>query len=155
MRQWWLGIFVFFLAACSAATVVTPTPTVLPPATVTPTPVATPTPADWHVKELGSWRVTLNSFRFTESGTVVADLTAESLASKQQQISSLMQFAARNGDGRTLDRTLIDCGNSLDGVVLPGGKLRGELCWKKAHAPVTIFFQAERGGEVTYFILGE
>jgi hypothetical protein len=156
----YLILFAFFLsAACTQqpsreTPVPLPTPTVAPTIALTVTPTSSTTPSDWRVKEVYPWRITLNSYRYTADGIFAADITAELLAKNQLAISSLMQFAARNSDGADLDRT-IKCGNTLDGVVLPGKKMRGEMCWKHATAPVTLLFQAQRGGKVVYWELEE
>lgn len=162
-----LVLFIFaLLAACTpeAQPVVTPVPTSttsisLPTITV-PALTATKTSSSatavaWRIKEVFPWRLTLNEYTITEARIFKVDLTAESLAKEQMQFSSLMQISLRNRDGHNLDRTLEDCGLTLDGIVLPGGKLSGELCWKGAQMPVMLLFQANRGETAVYWVIGE
>jgi hypothetical protein len=61
--------------------------------------------------------------------TLVANLTVENLGAEDVVVSSLVSFEARDGEGTPLEIDIFSCGPSLDGTVLAGDKLRGDVCW--------------------------
>ncbi len=54
----------------------------------------------------------------------------DNTGSTDLSVSSMISFSAKSDDGTKLEQEYFDCGASLDGSVLPGDKLRGDLCFK-------------------------
>ena len=48
----------------------------------------------------------------------------------------MMSFEAKDTRAPNWDQEIFDCGSSLDGSVLPGDKLKGDVCWSGAAADV-------------------
>lgn len=79
--------------------------------------------------------ITLNEA--TASGGVLkAVFTIENYSQKTINVSSLLEWSARNSDGENLEINLFDCnGPSLDGAILPNDKLKGEICYTISGSP--------------------
>ena len=58
-----------------------------------------------------------------------ANFTIENMGTSELNVSSLLSFDARDSDGTNLEIEIFDCGSSLNGTVLGGDKLRGDICW--------------------------
>ena len=74
--------------------------------------------------EVKEHTIRLNSVEY--QGTVlVANFTLENHGSSDLNVSSILSFSAKKGDGTKLDQEIFDCGTSgLDGSILPGDKLK-------------------------------
>jgi len=99
--------------------------------------------------EVQEHQIRLNSLEYR--GTVlVADFTVENPGDSDVDMSSMMSFSAKKGDGTKLEQEIFDCGTSaLDGKVLPGDRLRGTICWAAASpdAGIRIYYEAALLGE--------
>jgi hypothetical protein len=80
---------------------------------------------------LNDHTIAVNSVEYT-TGLVKVNLTVENTGTSDLTVSSIMSFSAKSDDGTKLESEIFDCGTSLDGSVLPGDKLRGDLCYKLA-----------------------
>lgn len=89
--------------------------------------------------------ITLNSTKFT-GDVLKANFTVENKGTKDMAVSSIISFSAKDSEGTKLDQSVMDCGSSLDGKVLPGDKLRGDICWKGANGVVKIYYEASLFG---------
>lgn len=85
--------------------------------------------------------ITLNTA--TLAGDVLkANFTIENKGAKDLAVSSMLSFSAKNSEGSKLESSF-ECGAStLDGKVLPGDKLKGDICWKGAAKPIKIYYEA-------------
>ena len=61
-----------------------------------------------------------------------ANFSIENLGAEEIVVSSIMSFDAKDSDGVVLEMDWFDCGTQLDGTVLPGDKLKGDICWSGA-----------------------
>jgi hypothetical protein len=78
--------------------------------------------------ELSGEKITLNSASLT--GKVLkANFTIENTGTDDVTVSSLVSFTARNSAGEKLNLKFMACGSSLDGKIIAGDKLKGDLCW--------------------------
>lgn len=87
--------------------------------------------------------IRLNSVEY--QGTVLsANFTIENNGSSDLAVSSIISFSAKKGDGTLLDQEIFDCGTSFDGSVLPGDKLRGDICWSgaKPEDEIKLYYEA-------------
>lgn len=73
--------------------------------------------------------IVLNKVTVT-GNTLKANFTVENKGSSDLNISSLLSFSAKDSEGTKLDQDFMDCGDSFGGKVLPGDKLKGDICWK-------------------------
>ena len=80
--------------------------------------------------------IAVNDHQFTMTGATYsngilrANFLVENKGTKDVNLSSLLSFSAKDDSGTKLDQALLDCGNSLDGKVVAGDKLRGDICYK-------------------------
>jgi hypothetical protein len=109
------------------------------PAAAQPTsqPAAAPAPAKpqgqsynaGDVVKIDDHTIVLNSAKI-DAGTLVANFTVNNQGSKDVTVSSMMSFEAKDSEGSKLDQAIVDCPSGhLDGTVLPGDKLKGNICW--------------------------
>lgn len=94
--------------------------------------------------EVEEYTIRLNKVEY-QRGILLANFTIENRGSSDLTVSSLLSFSARQADGTDLEQSLFDCGTSgLDGSVLPGDKLRGDICWSDARvdAGIKIYYKA-------------
>lgn len=91
------------------------------------TPTTVPAFSVGDVIQVSDHTITLNEKAFT-GNVLQVNFTVENISDGEIIVSSLLGFEARGSDGTKLE-TAWDCGPSLDGSVLPGDKLRGNLCW--------------------------
>jgi Uri superfamily endonuclease len=93
--------------------------------------------------------IRLNSIEY--QGTVlIANFTIENLGTSDLNVSSMLSFSAKKDDGTKLDQEIFDCGTSnLGGSVLPGDKLRGNICWSGASPEddIKIYYEASLFGQ--------
>lgn len=110
---------------------------------------ATPSPGTQEVTvfkvgdivQAGGHTVTLNSAE-ASGGVLTANFTVENTGDKEMIVSSLLSFEARKQDGTKLNLTLCQ-GSGLDGKVLVGDRMRGDLCWNgvSATAGIRIYYK--------------
>jgi Uri superfamily endonuclease len=94
--------------------------------------------------EIKEHTIRLNSVEY-QGSMLVANITIENHGSSDLIVSSMLSFSAKKDDGTKLDQEYFDCGSSgLDGSVLPGDKLRGDICWSGAHPEdgIKIYYEA-------------
>ena len=99
--------------------------------------------------EIDKHTVRLNSIAY-QGNVVVANFTFENHDDSDLNVSSLMSFSAKREDGTLLDQEYFDCGSSaLDGSVLPGDKLRGDICWSAASPDdgIKIYYESSLFGQ--------
>ena len=81
------------------------------------------------VIQVGTQYVTLNSAKIT-GDNLQANFTIENKGADSLAISSLISFEAKGSDGTKLQIDIMDCpSGGLDGTVLAGDKLKGDICW--------------------------
>lgn len=93
--------------------------------------------------------IRLNELTY-DAGIMTADFSIENTGASEINISSILLFTARKGDGTSLEQEIFDCGSSgLEGKVLGGDRLRGEICWSGATPEdgIRIFYEADWLGE--------
>jgi hypothetical protein len=74
--------------------------------------------------------IVLNSLELSNN-KLVANFTIENTGNSEVNVSSLLSFTAKMEDGTKLDSEIFDCGtSSMDGTIIPGDKLKGDICWK-------------------------
>lgn len=86
--------------------------------------------------------ITLNNASIT-GGVLKANFTLENTGVSDLNVSSMLSFSARKRDGSSLEGEYMSCGTSIDGSVIPGDKLKGDICWKGANI--------EEGIKIYYF----
>jgi hypothetical protein len=85
--------------------------------------------------------ITLNSAEIVNN-LLKANFTIENLGTEDINVSSLISFTAKGPDGTKLDQEIFDCGSSMDGKILPGDKLRGDICYKTGGvSPIKIYYE--------------
>ena len=101
--------------------------------TASPAPVAAPQIQIYHVGDViqvETHTIVLNSAEIN-GDLLKANLTIENKGSSEITVSSMLSFTAKAEDGTKLEQDIFDCGSSsLDGSILAGDKLRGDICWK-------------------------
>lgn len=110
-------------------------PTSLPEPT-TPAKEATEPPAPANVVytvgdvvEVGDHRITLLGVTY-KGNSLNANFLIENTGTEDLNVSSIMSFSAKDTEGTKLEQEIMDCsGGGLDGKVLPGDKLKGNICW--------------------------
>lgn len=119
---------------------VTPTPR---PSALEAAQPETPKVQVYHIGDIIQTKdhtIVLNSAQV--QGTVlVANFTVENLGSKDMPVSSLLSFSAKDAEGTKLEQEIFDCSPSLDGNVLPGDKLKGDICWNGASGSTKIYYE--------------
>ncbi len=85
--------------------------------------------------------ITLNSLTL-EGSILKANFTIENNGSEDVNVSSMLSFSARNPDGTPLSQSFMDCGTSLDGTIIPGDKLKGDICWDGAISGARVYYDA-------------
>ena len=126
--------------------------TAVPPkATAAPKPTAVPTQPRVQIYKVGDivqvqdHTIVLNSAKF-QNNILKANFTIENKGAQDVLVSSMMSFSAKDTDGVKLEQSIFDCGTSLDGKVLPGDKLKGDICWKATTSPIKIYYEANLFG---------
>ena len=86
-------------------------------------------------------RITLNSFVFN-NGEVQINFTWENTTKNDFTVSSLIDFSAKDQNGNSLDQDIAKCPSLLDGKLLSGHILRGNICFRlKTDGPITLYFK--------------
>jgi hypothetical protein len=126
--------------------------------TTTPMPTTAASVKDAHkigeVVELSDQRITLNSATISNK-ILKANFTIENTSTKDIDVSSMLSFEAKNGDGEKLDNNIFDCGTSLDGKIIAGDKLKGDICWNTGgRNDVKLYYQSNlfEGGTVFWVV---
>ena len=91
--------------------------------------------------------IVLNNAEFL-GNVLKVNFTIENQGSSDLDVSSMLSFYARKRDGSSLEREYFDCGTSLDGSILPGDKLKGDICWSNAASTdgIKIYYEGELFG---------
>lgn len=119
-------VIVLITLACGSTTTGEKVGESNPAATSAPVTVQTYKVGD--VVKVEDYTLTLNTADVTGS-KLVANFTFDNTGgSKEQIVSSIISFSAKDLDGTKLEFSFCD-GSGLDGKVLAGDKLRGDLCW--------------------------
>ena len=115
-------------------------------ATSVPVQVETYKPGD--VIKVDDYTITLNNAEI-QGSKLIANFTFDnSNGSKEQAVSSLLSFSAKDTEGNKLDFSICS-GSSLDGSVLAGDKLKGDICWDGVlpNSTVKIYYTASLLGK--------
>ena len=94
--------------------------------------------------EVKEHTIRLNSIEY-QGSVLVANFTLENHGSSDLNVSSILSFSAKKADGTSLEQEFFDCGNSaLDGSVLPGDKVKGDICWSGANpdSEIKIYYES-------------
>jgi hypothetical protein len=93
--------------------------------------------------QLADHTIVLNSANIA-SNILKANFTLDNTGNADLAISSLLSFDAKDNEGQKLEQNIFDCGNtSFGGKVLPGDKLKGDICWTvTGNKPYKIYYSA-------------
>jgi hypothetical protein len=80
------------------------------------------------VVEVQDHRITLTGVNYS-GGILKTNFLIENTGTKELNVSSILLFEAKDDNGTKLEQDIF-CGSSVDGKVLAGDKLRGDICWK-------------------------
>ena len=102
--------------------------------TSAPAATSAPPPAQiYHVGDviqMNDHTIVLNSAQIVGS-VLQANFTVDNTGAQDVNVSSIFSFDARLPDGTKLEQELYNCpAGHFDGKVLPGDKLKGNICWK-------------------------
>jgi uncharacterized protein DUF4352 len=117
-----------------------------------------------NVKVGDTYQVTVNSVKthagdeFTKpkdgSTFLIVDVTVKNLSSKEQSLSSVLQFNLKDSTGQKYDETFLGDNKPIDGKVEPGGLLRGQFTYEvpTAQHAFTYSFEADpfTGGQTIW-----
>lgn len=97
--------------------------------------------------EVGDHTIVLNSVEIVDN-RITANFTIENSGAAELTISSILSFEARDDTGSQLEQDIFDCGtSSMDGSVLSGDKLTGNICWDGLATDTgKIYYRAELFG---------
>jgi hypothetical protein len=139
-----LVVLVVLTLACGGTTSGTKVATSEPGATELPPELETFGVGD--VIAVQDHTIVLNSAEVKDD-QVVASFTVENQGQNEMSVSSLLSFEARSNDGTKLGMAICD-GSGLDGKVLAGDRLRGNICWKAPEDTqgIKIYYQASLFG---------
>ena len=100
------------------------------------------------VIQLSDHTIVLNGTEF-QGNVLKANFTIENTGATDVDVSSIISFESRSREGSKLEEEWFDCGTSMDGSVIPGDKLRGDVCWAGASADdgIRIYYQGNVFGE--------
>lgn len=102
------------------------------------------------VVEKQGQRITLTEVNI-QNGLMTATFVVENTGTEEIMVSSLLSFTAKGAGGVKLEQELFDCGNSLDGSIIAGDKLKGSICWSNATFPVIIQYDSDLFGSGTIY----
>jgi len=146
-RLWYILLVVSALVlsalACGGSNTGQVVATSMPQATSIP-----PTQAIYKAGDVIQFKdhtITLNNTIF-RGGILQANFTIVNMGSADLNISSILSFSAKDNEGTKLEQELFNCGSALGGKVLPGDKLKGDICWKATILPVKIYYEPELFG---------
>lgn len=88
--------------------------------------------------------IILNSVEL-QGNVLKANFSIENQGSSELEVTSMLSFYIRKRDGSSLEQEYFDCGTSLNGSVIPGDKLTGDVCWSGADPDdgIKVYFEAE------------
>ena len=91
--------------------------------------------------------ITLNNFEF-QGNRLIANFTIENQGTSDAAISTLLDFTARDQDGSEMEIDIFDCTPDLGGSILPGDKIKGNVCFSGTQnaTKVRIYYEAELFG---------
>ncbi len=91
--------------------------------------------------------ITMNSAEF-QGNTLVANFTIANSGSDDMTVSTMLMFNARDNEGSKLEEDIFDCNPSLGGTVLPGDKIKGNVCYTGVSnaSSVKIYYEASLFG---------
>lgn len=111
----------------------------------TPTQTSPQKPTTYNVGDSVKMKdqiITLNSAH-VENGVLSLNFTVENIGNEELIVSSVLNFSARLDDGTILGRDLFNCGTPMDGKVLAGDKLRGDICYPGIDSsPIKVYYEA-------------
>jgi len=82
-----------------------------------------------EVIQINTQTIVMNSAQIN-GGELQANFTVENKGTKDITVSSMLSFEAKGSDGTKLDQDIVNCpSGGLDGTIIAGDKLRGNLCW--------------------------
>jgi hypothetical protein len=136
-----LAVLIIVSLACGSSNtgvqvgVTTTNPTSAPPQVVTH--------KIGDIIQVGDSTIVMNSAGI-QSNKLSANFTIENKGTSDMNVSSMLSFSAKDSEGTKLTQNIFDCGTGLDGKVLPGDKLKGDICWDGATTDtVKIYYEAE------------
>ena len=91
--------------------------------------------------------IVLNNYEF-QGNRIIANFTIENLGTDDATISTMLDFTARDQDGSDLELDIFDCSPDLGGTLLPGDKMKGNVCFEDTQnvTKVRIYYEAELFG---------
>lgn len=135
-----ITLLVAFALACGTSNTGTKLESKPDAPTSTPVPIQTYKVGD--LIQVENHTIVLNSAEL-KSGRLQANFTIENKGSSELAVSSLLSFEAKDTEGVKLEQDIFDCSPGLDGSVLAGDKLKGNICWKGATVDtVKIYYKA-------------
>jgi|SRR5579859_428588 len=138
-----LAVFAIAAAglACGSVNSGTVVGTSAPNSTAVPVVLATNKVGD--VVQIQDQTITLNSVQ-NQGGILKANFTIVNKGSSDLPVSSIISFDAKDNDGTKLELSMFNCGSgSLDGKILAGDKLKGDICWSSTKlTPFKIYYTA-------------
>lgn len=134
-----LAIFILISLACGSAT---SGEKIGESSSATSAPVKAQVYKTGDIIKVEEYTITLNSTKF-QGSKLIANFTIDnSSGSKELAISSMLSFSAKDDEGNKLDYSICD-GSGLDGKVLTGDKLKGNICWDGVKiSKVKIYYEA-------------
>lgn len=97
---------------------------------------------------LNDQNITLNSATI-KSKKLTANFLIVNTGSTDISVSGMMGFEARTPDGTTLEQDFFNCKSDLSGTVMPGDKLKGNICWTNAVEGTKIYYTPSLFGGTT------
>lgn len=97
-----------------------------------------------EVVQINQQTIVLNSAQIS-GNELQANFTIENKGTEDLNVSSMLSFEAKGNDGTKLEQDIFNCtSGGLDGKILPGDKLKGNICWKGvATDTVKIYYTAD------------
>ena len=126
-------------ATAAAVVVVSFTPEPSP----SPTPIKPTTYNIGDVIQLSDHTIVLNSASITNN-ILKANFTVENTGAEPITVSSIVNFEVKDAEGTKMEQEYFDCGSSMDGSIIVGDKLKGDICWSLVAAkavPFKIYYQ--------------
>lgn len=101
-----------------------------------------------NVVKVKEYTIVLNQVTW-KGDLLQANFTIENPGNVEVMVSSMGSFYARKRDGSTLAQEIFGCDSSLDGKVLPGDRLKGNVCWSGANADdgIKIYYRDDLFGK--------
>ena len=143
-----LSAFTLFVIACMCSSTPSAQPVVVGQNT-TSAPASAPTtaPAKTYavgdVIQVGNSTITLNSATIDSAGVLHTNFTIENKGTENLAVSSIIGFDVKDSEGQKLEQEIMNCeSGGLDGTVIPGDKLKGNICWHGVKTDsVKIYYQ--------------